>query len=64
MLIPMPNMMIFDDEEMVIVLPGEKEADSMVAIRNKEIVSAFEKYFNRLWERAVIIDSKNLEAFS
>jgi hypothetical protein len=54
--VPMMNFIVLDDEEVIIATPGLGEADSIIAIRNQEIVSAFERYFNLLWAKATLLD--------
>ena len=50
--IPVINFMIIDGEEVIFAIPGFGEQDALMSIKSKEIVEAFEQYFNLLWSKA------------
>lgn len=58
--IHMMNIMIVDGEELILGIHGFGEQDSIVAIKNEQVVLAFSQYFDLLWSKANPVDKTSL----
>ncbi len=56
---PAINFMIIDEQEVILAIPGVGKRNTVISIKNTEIVQAFERYYELIWSISKDFKIKN-----